>query len=330
MAAISSNDKSSRWRKVVACAAGATVAGFAAPVIAAVGGSMLIAAVGAGAVSTAVSTITSNAMRPPIEQVRYHPEAAQRIFRNAVSQFLSTHFDPIIETIQRNRAANFGPLSFSVSISQAQGVLGFAYADGMSIFIEYSFRLRPRPGTPERDIEDSQPAPDLPNYTDPSDTIAYALPDDLRNANQSLFDGLGWAVLRGTAVGAVGSMLLPLAPAWYFLETAPGVAGIVYGIPTATGTASSAVEVVSSGSTPYERIAYSVHFASEIRLHVNRVLQCANRNGVELQYHIKAGMGKRLGTFVRGSVNEMNAGQGTDWSQVWYEDRSHLLPDGPG
>ena len=317
------NDSSRWWRKVVSCGVGVVVAGFAAPALCPVGGGMVIATVGAAMIGSTITTVSDNAMKPTIQEVRYHPQAAQRMFRNAVSRFLSTHFNPIIDTIRRNRAANFGPLTFSVSINQVQGIMGFAYSEGTSIFVEYAFRVRPRPDTPEREVEESKPAPSLPDYTDPDETLAYPLPDDLRNVNQSLFDGLGWAVLRGAAIGAVGGLFLPLAPGWYFLETAPGVAGIVYGIPTATGGASSAVELVNDEPATYERIAYSVHFASEIRLNVNRVIECANQNGVELEYHIKAGVGKR--TFVAGAANG-DTGNATDWVQVWYEDQSHLLP----
>jgi hypothetical protein len=69
--------------------------------------------VGAGVLPSAV---TENAMRPTIERVRYHPEAEQRLFRSAISQFLSVHFDPI-ETIRRNRSADFGPLTFLASVN---------------------------------------------------------------------------------------------------------------------------------------------------------------------------------------------------------------------
>jgi hypothetical protein len=318
------NDSSGRWRKVVSCLVGGVAAGFAAPLICAAGGGMAVAAVGAAIIGSTVTTVSDNAMKPTIQEVRYHPQAAQRMFRSAVSQFLSIHFNPIIESIRRNRTASFGPLSFSVNVNEVHGVIGFAYSDGTSIFIEFAFRVRPRPGTPERDLDESRPPPDLPDYTNPDDTVPYALPDDLRNANQSLFDGLGWAIVRGAAIGTVGGLFLPLAPGWYFLETAPGVAGIVYGIPTATGSVSSVVEFVNDDPTPYERIAYSIHFASEIGLNVNRVIECANQNGVELEYHIKAGIGRRA--FVAGLGNGGNALQGTDWVQVWYENRSHLLP----
>lgn len=318
------NDRSALHRKVVSCLVGGVVAGFAAPVICAVGGGMLVATVGAGIVCSAVTTITDNATTPDVRSVRYNPGAAQRLFRSAVSQFLAVHFDPVIEAVRHNRAADFGPMTFLARVDQAQGVMNFAYRDGMSIFVEYEFRVRPRPGASARTLEESEPPADLPEFDDdPAHTETYVVPDDLRNANQSLFDGLGWAVVRGAAVGAVGGLMLPLAPGWYFLETAPGVAGIVYGIPTATGSASSVVELANHNPTPYERIAYSVHFGSEVALHVNRVLNCAQRNSVELQYHVRVGMGKTIA--MSGGIAGPGApSQGTEWAQVWYENGARL------
>lgn len=316
-------DKSSVWRKVVSCAVGATAAGFAAPVICAAGAGMAVTCLGAAVVSAAVSNTVSNAMRPSTELVHYHPHAAQEFFRDAVSRFLQSHLDPVIDAIRRSQPADFGPQSFTVRTGETLRILPFAYGNNTSIFLELKFRVRPRPGTPERKIEESQPPPELPEYVDPDATEAYNLPEDLRNAAQSVFDGLGTALFRGVAVGTAGVFALPVAPAWYFLETAPGVAGIVYGMPTVTGTLTSAAELGFDTTDQVARIGYAVHFVSEIKLRVNRVVQCAIRNGVELEYNVKTGIGKahNLGSYQGG-----RASQGNDWLQIWYEDSGHIYP----
>jgi hypothetical protein len=199
-------------------------------------------------------------------------------------------------------------------------MLGFAYEEGSSVVIQYEFHVRPRPGTDEREIRNSREPPLLPTYANPDDTVVYSLPDDLRNATNTIYDGLSGSLLRGAVIGLLGGLFLPVAPAWYFFETAPGVAGIVLGVPSFAGGAASAAELASTNPTPFEKIAYLVNFASEIRLNVNRIIQCANDNGVDLQYHIKAGVGHRAC-----AVTEGNSALGAEFVQIWYEDQGHLL-----
>jgi hypothetical protein len=311
----------SRWtRKIAACAIGGVAAAFSGPVTAAYAGGMLVATVGASVVASTVSVVADNAMKPTRQEIRYRPYQAQRVFRNMVTQFLDTHFNSIIETIRRNRPGRFGPLTFSVTANQLQGLLGFAYEEGSSVVIQYEFYVRPRPGTDEREIGNSREPPLLPNYANPDDTVVYSLPDDLRNTTNTIYDGLKGSILRGAVIGLLGGLFLPVAPAWYFFETAPGVAGIVLGGPSFAGGAASAAELASTNPTPFEKIAYSVNFASEIRLNVNRIIQCANDNGVELQYQIKAGVGHRAS-----AVTEGNSALGAECVQIWYEDQGYLL-----
>jgi hypothetical protein len=189
--------------------------------------------------------------------------------------------------------------------------------------MEYEFNVRPRPGTEERSLDVSREPARLPEYDDPTDTVVYTLTNDLRDATQSLYDGLGMSVFRGAVVGVLGGLFLPLAPAWYFFETAPGIAGVALGIPSVVGGASSAVELMAIEPTPFERIAYSVNFASEIRLNVNRVIQCAGENGVGLQHRIKSGIGQNVDVVAGGpSAGERIAG--VQFTQVWYEDQGNL------
>lgn len=313
-------DGSSFARKLAAAAIGGVTAAFAGPVIAAYGGSMLVATLGASLVGSTLTTVSENAMKPSIKEVRYYPRRAQLDFRNAVSRFLNVHFDPVIERIRRNLPSTFGPMNFSVSLSEISGVMSFAYENNSSIFIEYAFKVHQRAGTGERSLEDSEEPPPLPEYISDEETAPYPLPSDLQAATDSVFDGLGWALVRGAAVGAIGGFGLLAAPGWYFIETAPGVGGIILGVPSVVGGASSAAEIGFSDLTPHQKIAFSVNFASEIRLNMNRVIQCANQNGVELEYHIKAGVGKAIAVVGnRGPVRR------SEWLQVWYEDQSHLL-----
>lgn len=313
-------DYSSIFRRVGAAAIGGVAAAFAGPMIAAYGG-MYIGTVGASLVGSTITTISRNAMQPALEVVHYRPEESQRMFRDPVSRFLEHHLEPIIEAIRRNRAADFGPVSFSASTHETHHIFSLAFGQDSSITIKYMFRVRPRAG-PRRGLSDGKPPPDLPNNTDPDQLDTYLLPEGLAQITQTLYDGLAWSVAKGAAVGLVGSLCLPLAPGWYFFETAPGVSGIVLGMPSVVGGVSSATEL--GNLSPYHNLTYSVLFATEMRLHVNRVVQCALQNEVDLEYQIEAGISSSMSATVDMNDAQQEA-HAVNQTRVFFQDQSQLF-----
>lgn len=304
-------------RKFVACALGGMAAGFAAPVVCVYAGSMVVASIAAGAIASTVSTVADNLQQDTVE-IRYHPYQAQQAFRDAITNFLDNHFEPIFRAIQRNHAADFGPTRLEIRTEDAFRALGFANTDSTTVSFEFEFRVRPRPGTAERDIVNSVSPPALQNHTDPQAVAPYPLPPSFACTLHSAFDGIGWSALRGVAVGAVGAVCTPLLPFWDFIETAPGVAGLVVGMPSISAAGAAAVEL-GSHSSPLERVALGVNFAAELKAHVNRVAACAQANDVDLYYATKAGVRRKAKVF--GDEPDI---QGEEWTQLWYEDRSSI------
>jgi len=277
---------------------------------------MAAASLAAGVIASTVSTVTENLQQDTVE-IRYHPFQAQQAFRDAITNFLDHHFEPIFRAIQMNHAADFGPSQLEIRTEDAFMSLGFANTDSTTIYFDFEFRVRPRPGTAERDIADGVSPPALRNYTDPQAVVPYALPPSFASTLHSTFGGIGWSALRGVAVGAVGALCTPLLPFWYFIETAPGVAGLVVGMPSISAAGAAAVEL-GSNSSPLERIALGVNFAAELKAHVNRVAACVQEKNVDLYYATKAGVRRKAK--VSGEANV----QGEEWTQLWYEDRSSI------
>lgn len=304
------------FRKFVACAVGGLAAGFAAPVVFAYGGSMVIASLAAGTIASTVSTVTDNLQQDEVE-IQYHPFQAQQAFRNAIDNFLHAHFEPVIRAIQMNRAANFGPTRLELKMNDAFKSLGFANTDTTVVCFEFDFRVRPRPNTVERTIAQAVAPPELPNFDDPQALAQYRLPPSFAYTLHGAFDGIGWSALRGAAVGVLGAVCTPLAPYFWFVETAPGVAGLVVGIPSFTAAGASAVELACEPNL-LERIAWGVNFAAELKAHVNRVITCAADNNVDLNFVTKAGVRWRATV----AAKDLPSVSGKEWTELWYEDRS--------
>lgn len=118
-----------------------------------------------------------------------------------------------------------------------------------------------------------------------------------------------------------------LAPGWYFLETAPGVSSIVLGMPSVVGGVSSATELGDESLTPYQRLAYSVLLAAEMRLHVNRVVQCAMENDVDLDYQFEAIVTASTTATVETNGTD-GAAQTVNGTRVLYQDQSRFFRKG--
>ncbi|KAJ9659931.1 hypothetical protein H2198_002821 [Neophaeococcomyces mojaviensis] len=302
-------------RKILACALRGATAAFAGPVIVAYGGGMVLASVASGLMASTVAKLADNMQQDAIE-IQYYPHQAQQVFRDAISQFLQAHLDLIFQVAMMNRSTSFGPTQMVVKLDGNFEALKLATTDRCLLCLEFNVRVVSRPGTTERAATDGIPPPPLPNFADPQATAPYTLPPSLAQSLHSAFDGIGWSAHRGAAIGAVGAVCTPLAPYFWFVETAPGIAGIVVGIPSFTSAAASAVEL-QTASSPLERVAYCVNFAAELKTHFNRLFACANNNGVNLHYFIKCGIRQETGA---GNANETVG----DWTELWYEDHSQL------
>jgi len=152
-------------RKLITCITGGFVAAFAESVVFVYAGSMVLASVVTNTVASTVSTVTNN-LQDDSQEVQYNPYQAQQTFRDAASNFLHAHLEPILRTIQRNRPGDFGPTRLVVGLGDNLRALQFANTDSTAVSFEYNFRVRPRPGTTERDISENIPPSELLNFTD--------------------------------------------------------------------------------------------------------------------------------------------------------------------
>jgi len=87
------------------------------------------------------------------------------------------------------------------------------------------------------------------------------------------FEDLGWSIVKGGAVGLVGTglTLVGVPPGFAFIQTAPSGVGILLGLPTAVGAGASATEF-SREASELRKIAHCVNFATELQCHINRVV----------------------------------------------------------
>jgi hypothetical protein len=305
-------------RTAVAVGVGGVAAGFMAPVVAGWGAGVIITNVATGIIGTTCSIITNNMIADQPLEVQYRPQEAQQAFRNAISSFINTELDPILRSIQRNCDREFGT-TLVIQLVGGLEVLDCVTQNGTKVLFEYKFKVRRRPGTFERNLEEGVPPPELPNFDNPAETDTYSLPPGMAHKTRPVLEGLGWSIVKGGAVGFVGAglTLMGVPPGFSFIQTAPSGIGVLVGLPTAVGAGASATEF-SREASDIHKIACYVNFAAELRCHINRVVECAALNGVELQYHVKAGVGRVVAGQAPVPGTDQNA-RGVVWDQFWYE-----------
>lgn len=312
-----SSNNTRYWRRALSVAAGATTACFLAPVIAGYAGvslaGIVIANVATGVIGSTVSTVTNNLITDESLEVEYRPYDAQVEFRSSISNFLDAQLFPVIQAIRQRREDAFHRV-LEVQLQNNLRVLQFAAEVGTKVLLQFNFVVRRRAGTEERRNPDQGTAPrPLQNYTNPNATQRYQLPVGFAAKTRSILDGIGWSVACGVGAGALGAAIGPLAPAFRVIQTAPGT-GILVGIPTATGIGASALDLTRQPSE-LEKISFCIHFAAELQEYINRVIECAGLNQVDLQYQVRAG----VGTLTTGGPNGSNVASGVTWTGFWYD-----------
>jgi hypothetical protein len=294
-----SSSSSKFWKAAFSVGAGARAAAFTAPVVAGYAGataaSIIATNVATGVTGSAITTITKNVIDEQRLAVEYLPCDAQNRFRNGISDFLDVQLDPVIRAIRQRREDTFRRV-MEVQLQNQLEVLGFVVEAGTQVILQFTFIIKRRPGTTERGSPEQGKAPrPLPNYSDPNATQTYSLPIGFSQTTRS--------ALEGVVGGAVGTVLGPFAPAFHFIQTAPNGIGI----------GGSAVGMAGAPSE-LEKISYCINFAAELQEHINRVIECASLNQVNLKYQVRVGAGTRTMATDGGS----NA-SGVQWAGLWYD-----------
>ncbi|KAH8743992.1 hypothetical protein F5883DRAFT_591103 [Diaporthe sp. PMI_573] len=100
------------------------------------------------------------------------------------------------------------------------------------MFFDFSFKVVPLPGTLPRPLDQSVPAPDLPNY-ELHNTCSFEL-----GTNKHLLDGISRAVVEGAVFSLFGGAVAKAFPVLMkpgYIQTVPGEIGAIVGMSSATG-----------------------------------------------------------------------------------------------
>jgi len=74
-----------------------------------------------------------------------------------------------------------------VQLVDSLKVLDCVTQDGTKVLLEYKFKVRRRPGTTERNLEDGIPPPDLPNFDNPDGTQTYSVSSAMARKTRGKF-----------------------------------------------------------------------------------------------------------------------------------------------
>ncbi|CEN60756.1 hypothetical protein ASPCAL03189 [Aspergillus calidoustus] len=277
-----------------------------------------------GIIGGAASRVAGNVMDDdPILIALYHPQTGQRVFRQAIMAFLDTHLEPIIKDIMRNNRRAPERQVLNLELTGDLAILTASVTEESRLFIELRFEVIPNDDAQPRPLEQGIPPPELPQHHQ-GVREAYILP---RRA-PGVLDGAAKSGGNGLLLGAIAACLAPISPAfqaWYFVRTVPGLnMGAFVGLPTLSGFGAAAAEVVNPASPSATMVSW-VDFAAEFGLHINRVIECAARNGVGLHYYVAAGYRQRIGAEHHQPVNILPGVNAGNTTGLWY---LRQFPDG--
>lgn len=244
----------------------------------------ILATTTTGVLGSVVTKVTGNAIDSSRIILTIHQYPIQQFFRRTVIQYIGTSLDGVICSLRTNTPLFLRNQVF-FDVGDEFCFQGVDAKERRRMFFDFSFRVVPVAGTRPRPLNDSIPAPDLPDY-DRHSTRTLVTGD-----NKGLLDGTGKAVIEGALFGVAGGALARVAPALagaHPVPIVPGKVGIILGMSSATGVAVP-VKNLAFPSTEPDRATLFVEFATEAQHHVNRLARCAVENSVGLEIIMRIG-----------------------------------------
>jgi hypothetical protein len=276
------------WSITAASLLGGTVAVIAAPTIAVLApvgfAGFLISSAATGVIGSVTTKILGNGLGANSVRLIYSPYEAQQRFRAAIIRLFDVHLETILLCIQTNTVGNIRRKTF-LELEDGFSFLNSLASGTGKFYLDYKFDVVPRAGSQPRDREEGVPPNDLSQHH-------ATATEEFVFGTDSIFEGVGWATFEGVALGTVGSFIGSVSPVLSKLHHVPIVpekVGILVGMQSATGAAGPAMNL----AIPPSQVVRSSHFielCAEIGEHVNRVVNCAVRNGVGLKYCVIFGM----------------------------------------
>ncbi|KAH8747048.1 hypothetical protein F5883DRAFT_584719 [Diaporthe sp. PMI_573] len=147
-----------------------------------------------------------------------------RFYRKTVVQYIGTTLESVITGIRKNsHFTSHNRVFFEVGDNfRFEGVEA---KENRRMFFDFSFKVVPLPGTPPRPLDQSVPAPNLPNYELDS-TCSFEF-----GTNKHLLDGISGAVVEGAVFGLVGGAVaraFPVLKGPTLIETVPGEVNVIH------------------------------------------------------------------------------------------------------
>lgn len=277
------------WASIIVSSIfGGAVAIIAAPTIAAllpIGTTgFVVGTTITGMLGSVTTKVTGNAIDSSKVDFTVYQSPVQQFYRKTVTQYIGATLQGVVDSIRMNRHLTSQSRVF-FEISDELRFDGIKGKERRRMFFEFSFKVVPLDGTLPRTIDQSIPAPDLPNYDHDSTRTFVA------GANQHLLSGVPWAVVEGAFFGVVGGALgraFPTLMKPTFIETVPGKINVIVGMSSITGAAGP-IKNLTFPSTAPDHAALFVEFATEAQHQVNRLVRCALENGVGLDLDMKIG-----------------------------------------
>ncbi|KAH8758056.1 hypothetical protein F5883DRAFT_567343, partial [Diaporthe sp. PMI_573] len=134
-----------------------------------------------------------------------HQYPIRQFYRKTVVQYIGTTLESVITGIRKNsHFTSHNRVFFEVGDNfRFEGVEA---KENRRMFFDFSFKVVPLPGTPPRPLDQSVPAPNLPNYELDS-TCSFEF-----GTNKHLLDGISGAVVEGAVFGLVGGAVARAFP----------------------------------------------------------------------------------------------------------------------
>jgi hypothetical protein len=276
------------WSITAASLLGGTVAVIAAPTIAVLAPvgftGFLLSSAATGVIGSVTTKIVGNGLGANAVRLTYSPYEAQQRFRAAIIRHFDVYLETILLCVQTNTVGHLRRRTY-LELEDGFSFLNSLASGTGRIYLDYKFEVVPRAGAQPRDLEQGVPPIDLSQHH-------ATATEEFVFGTDSIFDGVGWATFEGVAFGTVGSIIGSASPVLSKLHNVPIVperVGILVGMQSATGAVGPAMKL----AIPPAQVVRSSHFielCAEIGEHVNRIANCAVRNGVGLKYCVIFGM----------------------------------------
>ncbi|KAH8744316.1 hypothetical protein F5883DRAFT_590302 [Diaporthe sp. PMI_573] len=172
-----------------------------------------------GSVTTRV---TGNAIDSSRMALTIHQYPIQQFYRKTVVQYIGTTLESVITGIRKNSHFTLHNRVF-FEVGDNFRFEGVEAKENRRMFFDFSFKVVPLPGTPPRPLDQSVPAPNLPNYKLDS-TCSFEF-----GTKKHLLDGISRAV-EGAVFSLVGGAVARAFPVLMeprFIETVPGKINVI-------------------------------------------------------------------------------------------------------